>query len=1763
MLTVPGGSSSHEYVGLLSQPPQTFKFDFNDYYDPAHLERLEQLREAAQQSRLEARASKAAAAEAAADAAAARAINDQAQKDANVARTVTGRASGQKAKAELAAAAASKMKEAMIGAARAEKNLELATRSRAEAERIALETEESAIVKAKAMQEARVAADRALEVSTESREAQRQSAARRAAAEEEERAMDAESKAFEKQAESLSADAIAKEAELAKCIRAAKGAVGTGKAWEQRTEKAVIAARKAHERTAAAAAKAAATAANSKAAASALREMFDKADAESDAVELKAAEDAKVTVELAALADQAAKEAEEADAAATAAEEAAEAAKHAMEAAVKARDDALIAKRLEEEAAEKAQEEAKAARLAEEVALEKQEEATKAAQLTQEICNQKTAFSRTQIADSEMKEAIAQAAEADVKAMEEEAKEAAILACEWAEEEAAAEAEAKAEAERLAREEEQRRKEAECLTGDGRREGNVRTTPTSAKYSRLSGPGLHSASLGVPASFWIEAFGTDGFRQPDGGDAFFVCIRCPGLGTRIRARVIDYRDGRYNVIYKPTTAGRNTISVSLMGEPLPGSPFTCEVSPPVANAMHCQLSGEALHRMVACTPGFFYVSFRDVLDRVAHAVDLEVCVVRLDDDEVFEEPPAEAPAPAPAVLSSSPGGMRPGSSPSGLRSSPSGLRSSPSGLRSSPSFMRSSTVPLSTASGSRPPTAVPSAPSAPSSAVAPTNPAIPMSLFGSPSAPKSSRPTSERPAHDKLMRAGVVKPLGDFDRLISSSKRLEISKGQSTDSERIGRLRPNKPLKLVKLAEVKESGETTLRACVELDKKETDSWRDIYPQSPPWRVGMRATEVELTLEELAQQSSRISHRDGLSGSHRSLRKHGWLKDGSSSLRRFGSAPSARSTTTIGASPSEPASSYRPTRLNFAPIQEEIKREELTPIQQLQEEEQPPDEPSEEAPTEVGKPKELIAPVKKPKPIKRAGSRKKIEAEELPEEGARSTEAVEVSDPTMSEAGAILPAELAPAPAPAAAPAKSPPKKKSGGKQRKSDVKPLSLPSQKPTLVVAAVASAKVVPSAAASQRDEEPDTVEPARELPNAALGGDMMPATIPEAAPFTSVRTPELLTSSARLTSGRLTQRGLSKISSRGWITISRPDGEGGLSVRSDTKEVIRLPPHIRQRHLEQWARQSGLDSHRERDRAMARDEAQDFEQQMAKELRAEVSQRVTARRATSAYLRELERDPLHIGFAYGGVFPGRLHAKGKLHETHQVHFSVGACGRYRLHVGLRPSATEPVVPLPGSPFNLNVVPGTAHPLSTKIPPEVLPLRGALEITGTSTSQAREARCSCTLRLLARDKMGNRCLTGGANVTCGSMDDNAELQSSVSDQGDGEYIIYWWATDPGDFSVFVKMDGLHIIGSPTAMQLTSGTPELSKTEVQFDMLKNARAGKPQTVRLQCKDFANQPAVPGTNVTIGVTLARADADKNDPEGWRVRPSEQLERSVVGDSVEIIFTPKLAGDVKAFFWAQIEDAKDRSRPGSPKRGGDGHRSGRDGNRSSRDGNRSSRDGNRSSRTGRSSTSPQGSRPPGESRRDSKFEVYRAEDDKRKLLPGCPVAMTIHFADVSVKNSYIDTIYAQYGGVWEEVPDIMVNGKWKKRATSPTKSDDDALPDDEVPENSLQVGDTIKIKPMIRDLFQNPVSAKNGSLTLNIFHPSGKESIPMLAHLERSTGDWVHEATYELRIKGHYKLEALLDEVPIPGSPIEWNTKPKPVKERKEKAPASAE
>ena len=48
---------------------------------------------------------------------------------------------------------------------------------------------------------------------------------------------------------------------------------------------------------------------------------------------------------------------------------------------------------------------------------------------------------------------------------------------------------------------------------------------------------------------------------------------------------------------------------------------------------------------------------------------------------------------------------------------------------------------------------------------------------------------------------------------------------------------------------------------------------------------------------------------------------------------------------------------------------------------------------------------------------------------------------------------------------------------------------------------------------------------------------------------------------------------------------------------------------------------------------------------------------------------------------------------------------------------------------------------------------------------------------------------------------------------------GTGEYVIRWWAANPGSFTVFVKMDGLHVLGSPARMVLTRGGQVLPPRE--------------------------------------------------------------------------------------------------------------------------------------------------------------------------------------------------------------------------------------------------------------------------------------------------------------------------------------------------------
>ena len=190
------------------------------------------------------------------------------------------------------------------------------------------------------------------------------------------------------------------------------------------------------------------------------------------------------------------------------------------------------------------------------------------------------------------------------------------------------------------------------------------------------------------------------------------------------------------------------------------------------------------------------------------------------------------------------------------------------------------------------------------------------------------------------------------------------------------------------------------------------------------------------------------------------------------------------------------------------------------------------------------------------------------------------------------------------------------------------------------------------------------------------------------------------------------------------GWVTATK-DGKDLLA-----SPYVPLEAGERQRHITLWARRKALDK--------------DFQ----------VIKTETAKKRADAELRgkNKDRDETLVaganashdegGFAFGGVEPGTLHAKGHVVKVHTVRYSIGIAGRYRLHVGLR----EQSVALPGSPFSLTILPGSAHAGATRIDESCLPLRGVI-------GSGEDDGSGVSIVLWSRDKMANYCTSGGADV--------------------------------------------------------------------------------------------------------------------------------------------------------------------------------------------------------------------------------------------------------------------------------------------------------------------------------------------------------------------------------------------------------------------------
>ena len=168
--------------------------------------------------------------------------------------------------------------------------------------------------------------------------------------------------------------------------------------------------------------------------------------------------------------------------------------------------------------------------------------------------------------------------------------------------------------------------------------------PTVTAQCTVHGPGLESATTRKLTTFTIQAAKADGSAQTAGGDPFVVVIR--GRGEKVRPKLIDHGTGRYTVGFKPYSSGKLMIGITLGGEAVPGSPFTCRVCNLVASAPCCVVRGAALREAIARQEQHFEVQFRDLLGNVAHAEDLDVYCeeAQSDDADADDEPEAEVEA---------------------------------------------------------------------------------------------------------------------------------------------------------------------------------------------------------------------------------------------------------------------------------------------------------------------------------------------------------------------------------------------------------------------------------------------------------------------------------------------------------------------------------------------------------------------------------------------------------------------------------------------------------------------------------------------------------------------------------------------------------------------------------------------------------------------------------------------------------------------------------------------------------------------------------------------------------------------------------------------------------------------------------------------------------------------------------------------------------------------------------------------------------------
>jgi len=553
------------------------------------------------------------------------------------------------------------------------------------------------------------------------------------------------------------------------------------------------------------------------------------------------------------------------------------------------------------------------------------------------------------------------------------------------------------------------------------------------------------------------------------------------------------------------------------------------------------------------------------------------------------------------------------------------------------------------------------------------------------------------------------------------------------------------------------------------------------------------------------------------------------------------------------------------------------------------------------------------------------------------------------------------------------------------------------------------------------------------------------------------------------------------------GWVTVHK----GGKELVTPRGS---LHAGRRQQYLVMWARRLAVDRRYGNSEAKARSSSRDRHDYAAPTKVVRKMPVAADPNKNNVYKNELHSDPLKIGFAFGGVEPGRLHARGQLVETHKVHYSIAMCGTYWLHVALRHENVE----LPGSPFLLQVTAGPASALSTALPADVLPLKGL--VGGDRTS-------GCHVLLKSLDKMGNQCESGGANVKCSCTGASETLvESRVVDHKNGSYSLEWRSRVSGTFDAHILIDGHPIIGSPTPLTFGSGLPDLAKSELTGNGLAGCTAGKSTSFFIKCRDTFGNPAHPGSSMVFemallplveGMEKKTREERASLADRWKVAPAHAFTGTWREEEYEIHYVAEVAGNLELHVWC-VENAYQDTPSGAHAQnaGAGGEGSGE-------------RQGTRKAlpaspfiihcQAGRAHA--QGSSVEGFTRIDMNAEQQGAQGGRRGAAAG------LKAAPISIKRS---------------------------KARESLGSYEDS--------NEVYAGDALSVRPKIRDKLGNNTAAPEGAMIVSLSQPQSEETVELKPTMHIRSGLTYYDVRCEPQLVGLYELNVLLWGAPIAGCPV---------------------